>query len=177
MQKNCIFRYDQLVKNWRVGYKLETTDHDNGVKLLDNNGDCPFHIVHSILSILYCPFHIVHFTLNCPVRICCLLTWEQFFLFDWACMMLKVSGSLHCHTFYFPACRLQKRPHTHSTISSIYYMMLVYFFDRTLVERCRDESLQQHPEEACWEWTSEVFCAPAFDKVGTVYQRATSVLP
>ena len=40
------------------GYKLETTDHDNGVKLLDNSRDCPFHDV--------------HFTLVCPVfRRCC----------------------------------------------------------------------------------------------------------
>lgn len=43
------------------GYTLETTDHDNGVKLLDNSCDCPFHAVHC--------------TLTCPIlRICCLLT-------------------------------------------------------------------------------------------------------
>uniref|UniRef100_A0A8C8CG56 Immunoglobulin V-set domain-containing protein n=1 Tax=Oncorhynchus tshawytscha TaxID=74940 RepID=A0A8C8CG56_ONCTS len=53
------------------------------------------------------------------------------------------------------------------------YMII---FDGTLVERRSDVSLQQHPGEAHWEWTSKMFCAPAFVKVGTAYHRAASAL-
>jgi hypothetical protein len=54
--------------------------------------------------------------------------------------------------------------------------MLDNCFDGTLVERCSNASLQQHLGEANWEWTSKIFGAPAFDKVGSAYHRAASTL-
>jgi hypothetical protein len=74
-------------------------------------------------------------------------------------------------------CKLQKRPHTISAISYMCYRIYIrYIFLTKRWWSCSDESLQHHPREEHWEWTSTILPIPAFDKVGPAYHRAVSAL-